>query len=1005
MKYNHKKIETNWQRIWDKKKLYATSKNPRKGKKRYVLDMFPYPSGAGLHVGHPEGYTATDIYSRYLRMNGYDVLHPMGWDAFGLPAENYAIQKGVHPAKTTASNIKRFREQIKSLGLSYDWDREIDTSDPVYYKWTQWLFLKLYEKGLAYRKEANVNWCPKDQTVLANEQVINGRCHRCDSEVVQKLLPQWFFKITDYADRLLEGLDHIDWPEPIKLMQRNWIGKSEGAELEFGISNLESGIKRFVLLHGKGSSPDKVFLPWLKENLEKKGFEVQVPAMPGGDTPNDMEQMAYAKTNCTFDESTVVLGHSFGGVVALRLLEQGIRMNKVILVGTPFSGVFLDGKVRESVLAAVRKGFNFGEIKKNAKSFVTLYDLHDHVVPIMDGRSFSKYLNSQHIEAVGEKSHFDNTVEPAIFNAVVPSIKVFTTRPDTIFGATYMVLAPENPLIKNIEYRIENRGEVREYIEKAKKKTELQRTALEKEKTGIELKGVKAINPATKEEIPVWIADYVLMGYGTGAIMAVPAHDERDFEFAKKYGLKVVEVVKGGDIAEEAYLGEGELVNSGKYNGLDSKEARKKITADLGKEKIQYKLRDWLISRQRYWGAPIPIIHCDNCGKMYPVPEKDLPVKLPTDVDFRPTGESPLARSKSFNKVKCPNCKKPARRETDTMDTFVDSSWYWLRYTDPKNSKKPFDKLRVHQWCPVDTYVGGAEHAVLHLMYARFISKVLSDMGYVKFNGSTDEPFAKLRNQGLILGPDGQKMSKSRGNVINPDDVVSEFGADTMRMYEMFMGPLEDAKPWSTQGIRGVKRFLDKVWRLFEKHDASPHPSPLRDLPVRQAGRRGREGEVENLLHRTIKKVTEDIVAFKFNTAVSAMMILVNEFSTSSNSIGKKQMEAFLKILAPFAPHLAEELWLKLGHKTSIHKEKWPKYDENLIKENLVSIIVQVNGRVRSTMKVVADSDEEHVREMAQADSNVKKHLEGKEIKKVIYIPGKIINYVIKESGFPPSRE
>ena len=984
MKYNHKKIETNWQRIWDKKKLYATSKNPRKGKKQYVLDMFPYPSGAGLHVGHPEGYTATDIYSRYLRMNGFDVLHPMGWDAFGLPAENYAIKEGVHPTKTTAANIKRFREQIKSLGLSYDWDREINTSDPDYYKWTQWLFLKLYEKGLAYRKEANVNWCPKDQTVLANEQVINGRCHRCDSEVVQKLLPQWFFRITDYADRLLEGLDHIDWPEPIKLMQRNWIGRSEGAEIEFGISN--QGIKRFVILHGRNGSPNSHLFPWLKSQLEKKGYEVLAPALPHTQEPDDEEQTEFVLKNCELDANTVIVGHSFGGVVALRLLEKGIRVNKVVLLCTPFSGEFLDKEPRPSVTKACQKGFDFKKIIYGAKDFILLYDSTDYVVPMSDGEAFAEKLNTALIKIAGQEPHLSGKKEPAVLEEITPSINVFTTRPDTIFGATYVVLAPEHPLVQNIESRIENRGEVDEYIQKAKKKTELQRTALEKEKTGVELKGIKAINPATKEEIPIWVADYVLMGYGTGAIMAVPAHDERDFEFAKKHGLKVVEVVKGGDIAEEAYPGEGELINSGKYNGLDSKEARKKITADLGKEKIQYKLRDWLISRQRYWGAPIPIIHCDNCGKMYPVPEKDLPVKLPTDVDFRPTGESPLARSKSFHKVKCSVCDLPARRETDTMDTFVDSSWYWLRYTDPKNKKEFASKKEIQKWCPVDTYVGGAEHAVLHLMYARFFCKALYDMGYVKFNGSTDEPFRKLRNQGLILGPDGQKMSKSRGNVISPDDVVAEFGADTMRMYEMFMGPLEDAKPWSTEGIRGVKRFLDKVWRLFENSKFKNQNAKLQ-FKI--------QNETEGLLHKTVKKVTEDIVAFKFNTAVSAMMILVNEFSTSSNSIGKKQMEAFLKILAPFAPHLSEELWRQLGHKTSIHKEKWPKHDENLIKEDLISIVVQVNGRVRSAIKVVTDSSEDHVKEMAQSDPNVRKYLEGKTIKKIIYVPEKIINYVI----------
>ena len=997
MKYNHKRIESKWQKIWEKAKLYATPKEPKR--KQYVLDMFPYPSGAGLHVGHPEGYTATDIYSRYLRMNGYDVLHPMGWDAFGLPAENYAIKEGIHPAKSTQANIKRFREQIKSLGLSYDWDREIDTSSPEYYKWTQWLFLQLYKKELAHRKEANVNWCPKDQTVLANEQVVNGRCERCGTEVIQKKLPQWFFKITDYADRLLAGLDKIDWPEPIKTMQRNWIGRSEGAEMEFPL-NVE---RNFVLLHGFNGSPEGVFFKWLKKELKMQGFGFQAPQLPNSDKPREDEQVNYVLNNIKFDENTVLFGHSLGAVVGMKVAEK----LKTKIAGLVLAGGFADHNFKDRPRPFEKTfiwKFDFEKIHKNTGFVKILSDPKDYAVPFEQGKILAKNLKGELIEHEGEKPHFTNAAEPLILENLVPAVKVFTTRPDTIFGATYMVLAPEHPLVQNLQFSISNFQEVQKYTQQAKKKTELQRMALEKEKTGVELKGIKAINPATKQEIPLWIADYVLMGYGTGAIMAVPAHDERDFVFAKKYKLPAVKVIEPPEVVDEpvqppspgawghldadleadCWIGDGKVIYSGEFTGMNSQEARLKMAGKFGKKKVQYKLRDWLISRQRYWGAPIPIIYCEDCG-MQAVSEKDLPVKLPTDVDFRPTGESPLVRSKFFNKVKCPNCGKPARRETDTMDTFVDSSWYFLRYTDPKNKKEFASKKEIAKWLPVDMYVGGAEHAVLHLLYSRFVWKALSDMGHFKF----DEPFLKLRNQGLILGPDGQKMSKSRGNVINPDEVVELVGADSVRMYEMFMGPLEDAKPWSTEGIKGVRRFIEKVWRLGQQ--VIPAEAGI------QAGFRVGPGmtEKKGLLHKTIKKVGEDIVNFKFNTAVSALMILANEFSTSSNNISKEQLEIFLKILAPFAPHITEELWHQLGHKKSIHLEKWPKYDPELIKEEQMSVVVQVNGKHRATILVDANSEQAQVEQAAKNDEKVMRHLEGKKVRKVIYVKGKIINFVI----------
>ncbi|MBX4204765.1 MAG: leucine--tRNA ligase [Candidatus Doudnabacteria bacterium] len=790
--YDHKEIEKKWQEKWEQEKIYKTPKNPDPAKKRYILDMFPYISGSGLHVGHPEGYTATDILSRMNRMRGYDVLHPLGWDAFGLPTENFAIKTGNPPWETTPKYIERFRNQIKSFGFSYDWEREVNTSSPDYYKWTQWLFLLLYKNGLAYKKEASVNWCPKDQTVLANEQVVNGACERCGTVVEQKLLSQWFFKITDFTEDLLTSLDTLDWPEPIKQMQRNWIGRSEGALIEFSLTDI-----------------------------------------PG---------------------------------------------------------------------------------QEDAKHFV----------------------------------------------------EVFTTRPDTIFGATFLVISPELAQ-KWIDVGWRAPQEVVAYISQASKKTELVRIAETKDKTGVDTK-IHAINPATKEKIAVWIADYVLGSYGTGAIMAVPAHDERDYVFAKKYDLGIVKVIKPDHEIDDCYEGEGMLINSGDFTGESSSTARSEMAERFGTEKIQYKLRDWLVSRQRYWGSPIPIIYCDKCG-MQSVPEQDLPVKLPTDVDFLPTGESPLTRSKSFHDVKCPKCNEPARRDSDTMDTFVDSSWYFFRFTDPNNLEEFASKEQMQKWLPVDTYVGGAEHAVLHLLYARFFTKVLNKLEYISFN----EPFKQLRNQGLILGPDGEKMSKSRGNVVNPDEIIEQYGADVFRMYEMFMGPLEDAKPWSTQGMVGLSRFLEKVIRFSEA---------------------GEFASSNKNIHKLIKRITSDIENFKFNTAVAAFMEFLNE----NKNLSQSDWESFLKLLAPFAPHLTEELWQKLGHKESIHLEKWPEFDESLARDDKVEIVISINGKKRGMIEADAGLSEKQTKNLIDSSELFAKlDLANKKIMKVVFVPDRLVNFVVKE--------
>ncbi len=983
--YNHKEIETKWQKQWEKDGLYKTGEDKDKPK-FYVLDMFPYPSGAGLHVGHPKGYIATDVFSRMKMMQGFNVLHPMGWDAFGLPAENYALANKTHPKIATDNNIAIFKAQLEKLGFSYDWDREIKTTDPEFYKWTQWAFLKMFERGLAYESYEPINWCPSCQTGLANEDLEDGKCERCGSEIEQKPMRQWVLKITDYADRMLNDLDKLpDWEESIKEMQRNWIGRSEGASVKFQISN------------------DK------------------------------------------------------------------FQINSQI---------------------------------QNSKS---------------------EYL------------------------------EVFTTRPDTLFGCTYMVVAPEHSLIKNEELRIKNYKEVEEYILEAKKKTSLQRTELNKEKTGVKLEGIMAINPVNGEEIPVYIADYVMMGYGTGAIMAVPAHDERDFEFAKKYSVNIREVVaketgtktgeeikkRGGcaivfdpkaqkyavikradgllafysgganegenlfdcvqrelkeesgfynyDLVEQlghAYtnyynsvkkhrvcglalcnlvvlknndrlplqledhekefetvwvtpdemldnwlehsyndgsldhwrwflnlgvsrlkeLGidkqaykncyiknvlteNGVAINSGFLDGLKTEEAKKKMVEwleekGLGKLAVNYKLKDWVFSRQRYWGEPIPIVHCEKCGTVA-VPEKDLPVTLPEveRYELSGTGESPLATISDWVNTTCPKCGGPAKRETNTMPQWAGSSWYYLRYIDPHNDKALVDKAKEKYWSPVDFYVGGAEHATRHLIYARFWHKFLFDIGAV----AHAEPFKRLQHVGLVMAEDGRKMSKRWGNVINPDDVVAEHGADAMRVYEMFMGPFSQSVAWNTKGLTGARKFLERVWKT--SHNLEPASS---------AGTAHIDDKkIINLLHKTIRKVSEDIEGFKLNTAVSQMMIFMNNLEKESG-VSRDTIEKFLLILSPFAPHMTEELWSGLGHKTSIFKEAWPKFDPALVQDDMFALVLQINGKLRDSVSVSADISEDEAKKIALENEKVRKWVEGKEIVKVIYVKGKLVNVVVK---------
>ena len=802
--YNPREIEPKWQAYWDKHKTFRTLDDDDEKPKFYALDMFPYPSGSGLHVGHPEGYTATDIVARYKRMRGYNVLHPMGWDAFGLPAEQHALDTGQHPRDITAKNIDNFRRQIKSLGFSYDWDREFSTTDPDYYKWTQWIFLQLYKMGLAYIAEVPVNWCPALGTVLANEEVIDGKSERGGHPVIRVPMRQWMLRITAYADRLLEDLEELDWPENIKEMQRNWIGRSEGAEAEFRV----------------------------------------------------------------------------------------------------------DGT---------------------------------------DG-----------------------------------SFTVFTTRPDTLFGCTYCVLAPEHDLVKKITTP-EQREAVEAYIEQAARKSDLERTDLAKDKTGV-FTGAYAINPVNGQKVPIWIADYVLGHYGTGAIMAVPGHDQRDWEFAQKFGLPIVEVVQGGDLTQGAYTGDGPHVNSDFLNGLNVKDAIERMIAWLeengkGRRKVTYKLRDWLFSRQRYWGEPIPILHFED-GTMEPVPEEELPLLLPDMEEIRPTGtgESPLANATDWVNVVDPKTGRKARRETNTMPQWAGSCWYYLRFIDPHNDKELCSKEKQRKWLPVDLYVGGAEHAVLHLLYARFWHKVLYDLGVVE----TKEPFRKLVNQGMILGTNGEKMSKSRGNVINPDDIVNQYGADTLRMYEMFMGPLEATKPWNTQGVEGIYRFLNRIWRLYITEDGRLNPK-IRDAEGDEAFKR--------VWHKTVKKVTEDIEALRFNTAISQLMIFVNE-AYKAETLPRKAMENFAQMLSPFVPHIAEELWERLGHTDTITYVPWPEYDPALTVDEEVEIVLQVNGKIVDRVRIARDTDEEGMRELALENEKVKAQTAGKTVRRIIAVPGKLVNVV-----------
>ncbi len=1005
-KYNPQEIEKRWQEFWETKKVFHAKDNSKKPKK-FILVEFPYPSGAGLHMGHLRPYVAADVYARYNRMKGFETLFPIGWDAFGLPAENYAIKMGVHPSITTKKNVANAKKQMQSWGLSFDWSREANTTDPDYYKWTQWLFLQFYKKGLAFESTGLINWCPKDKTGLANEEVIDGKCERCGTAVEKKELRQWYLKITEYAEKLLDGLKSLDkWPEAVKLQQENWIGKKTGTNITYGFDEKPN----FLLLHGRGSSPEKAFLPWMKYTLERRGYFVQVPAMPGGDEPNDLEQAEHVLKNCKVDENTIVLGHSFGGIVALRLLEKGVKVKKVLLAGTPFLGRFSDGKVRQSVADAIKRGFNFGKIRKHAQSFISISDESDHIVPNSDGKKLAENLNGLFVSFKAGSPHFNDQQESGLLKILDPQITCFTTRPDTNFGATFVVLGPEHLLLKdrnllNIDEK--HWKEIVKYQQKVKNTPEEERLKEGRKKTGV-FTGLYLINTLNNYKMPLYVSDYVLGNVGTGAVVGVPGHDKRDFEFAQVFKIPIVRVVQkdANDVApiekiEQVQEEEGTMVNSEFLNGLNIHEATEKImdymeAQGYGKRVTNYKLRDWVFSRQRYWGEPIPLIHCEDCG-VVPVPDKDLPVKLPNVKKYEPTGtgESPLADIKNWVKTKCPKCGKLAWRETNTMPQWAGSSWYWLRYADSKNKKQFSSLAKQKYWTPVDVYFGGMEHTTLHLLYSRFWNLFLFDQGLV----SSREPYALRKPHGIVLGPDGEKMSKSRGNVVDPQSIVKQYGADVLRMYEMFLGPHEAMVAWNDKGIVGVARFLDRVWNWVNEIAEAPHNKVTSD---KSQVTRDTE-KVERELNKLIKKITVDIEGFSFNTCISAFMEFHN--AIKDDFITLESVKKFLLVLYPFAPHIAEELNLILPAVTlnrdrerrlqSLQLETWPMFDDSKLIESQVTVVVQINGKVRGKIVVPKNALEQDVQAEAVKLEVVKQALVNESIKRTIYIKDRLINLVI----------
>lgn len=1021
-------IESKWQSVWEKERVYQpnleTAKRPF-----FNLMMFPYPSAEGLHVGNFYAFTGADVYGRYQRMLGRDVFEPIGLDGFGIHSENYALKVGRTPQEHASISEKNFYRQLRSIGNGFAWENKVETYDPEYYKWTQWLFIQLFKKGLAYRKKSPVNFCPSCKTVLADEQVIDGKCERCSSVVGKKDLEQWFFRITSYADRLNENIEGLNWSEKVKLAQKNWIGKKTGINIKYNLDNFRFPPgSNFLFLHAYNDTSADVFWPWLKRELESRGAKVQSPDLPGGSNPDINAQVEFILKNMSINENTTIVTHSLGGVASLKLLPRiKHKIKKLVLIAPPLNPSFKDGVERPGVEASNDWIFDFASVKQKAKDIVVLEDKNDHIIPQSHTREIASRLNARLVVSKPDQPHFNSVEARQVLSELIPVIEVFTTRPDTNFGATFIALAPEHSLVSAMlsnEIKVDPKiwQEITGYLENAKNKTEIERQAEGKEKTGV-FTGLYAVNELTGYKMPVWIADFVLSGFGTGALVGVPGHDKRDFEFAHKFGIEIIRVVVGKDSdsspierIEQVQEEEGTMINSGFLDGMEIRKAGEKIMDYMeqkgyGCRQTTFRLRDWLISRQRYWGPPIPLVNCASCG-WQPVPEEDLPVLLPKLDDWKPTGtgKGPLAKLEDWINTKCPGCGGDARRESDVSDSFLDSSWYFLRYLASGWNDLPFpsaelakrkkqnakSKNEIENWklktensgkriafLPVAMYIGGAEHSVLHLLYSRFITMALKDMGHIEI----EEPYARFYAHGLII-KDGAKMSKSKGNIVVPDLYISKYGADTLRAYLMFLGPFNQGGDFRDSGIEGMYRFLRRVHFL------------LTNLPLANTSP---DPERKKQMHTAIKGITDDLDALRFNTAISKLMIWYN-FLSKQNSLTNEEILNYLKLLAPFAPHMAEELYQRFFVKEngakfiSIHTEFWPEFDLRHLEEDSVTIAIQVNGKVRSTINFQKKrvNDKEEILKLALNDEKIKGFIQNKTILKQIYVPGKIVNLVIK---------